>query len=48
MLTLLMLQVQSFKKAALVFGIAPLGFNRVRLTTLHLFNAPFGFVLSWA
>ena len=43
MLTLLMLQVQSFKKAALVFGIAPLGLIGA-VTTLHLFNAPFGFV----
>lgn len=43
MLTLLMLQVQSFKKAALVFGIAPLGLIGA-VTALHLFNAPFGFV----
>ncbi len=43
MLTLLMLQVQSFKKAALVFGIAPLGLIGA-VTFLHLFNAPFGFV----
>lgn len=43
MLTLLMLQVQSFKKAALVFGIAPLGLIGA-VTTLHLFSAPFGFV----
>ncbi len=43
MLTLLMLQVQNFKKAALVFGIAPLGLIGA-VTFLLLFNAPFGFV----
>ena len=43
MLTLLMLQVQSFKKAALVFGIAPLGLIGA-VAALHLFQAPFGFV----
>lgn len=43
MLTLLMLQVQSFKKAALVFGIAPLGLIGA-VGFLLLFNAPFGFV----
>jgi multidrug efflux pump len=43
MLTLLMLQVQNFRKAALVFGIAPLGVIGATLF-LHLFNAPFGFV----
>jgi multidrug efflux pump subunit AcrB len=43
MLTLLMLQVQNFRKALLVFGIAPLGIIGATLF-LHLFNAPFGFV----
>ena len=43
MLTLLMLQVQSFKKAFLVFGIAPLGLIGA-VTFLYLFSAPFGFV----
>lgn len=43
MATLLMLQVQSFKKAALVFGIAPLGLIGA-VAFLHLFHAPFGFV----
>ena len=43
MLTLLMLQVQSFKKAALVFGIAPLGLIGA-VAFLLIFNAPFGFV----
>ena len=43
MLTLLMLQVQSFKKVALVFGIAPLGLIGA-VAFLLLFNAPFGFV----
>ncbi len=43
MLTLLMLQVQNFRKAFLVFGIAPLGVIGATLF-LHLFNAPFGFV----
>jgi multidrug efflux pump len=43
MLTLLMLQVQSLKKAFLVFGIAPLGLIGA-VTFLYLFNAPFGFV----
>ncbi len=38
-----MLQVQSFKKALLVFGIAPLGLIGA-VTFLYLFNAPFGFV----
>lgn len=43
MLALLMLQVQSFKKSALVCGIAPLGLIGA-VAFLHLFNAPFGFV----
>lgn len=43
MWTLLMLQVQNFRKAALVFGIAPLGLIGATLF-LHLFSAPFGFV----
>lgn len=43
MLTLLMLQVQNFRKAFLVFGIAPLGIIGATLF-LHIFNAPFGFV----
>jgi multidrug efflux pump subunit AcrB len=43
MLTLLMLQVQDFKKAGLVVGIAPLGLIGAVLF-LHLFQAPFGFV----
>ncbi len=43
MLTFLMLQVQNFRKAFLVFGIAPLGLIGA-VTFLHLFNAPFGFV----
>ncbi len=43
MLTFLMLQVQDFRKAFLVFGIAPLGLIGA-VAFLHLFNAPFGFV----
>lgn len=43
MWTLLMIQTQSFKKAALVFGIAPLGFIGATAALL-LFHAPFGFV----
>ncbi len=43
MWTLLMIQTQSFKKSALVFGIAPLGFIGATVALL-LFNAPFGFV----
>ncbi len=43
MLTFLMLQVQSLKKAMLVFGIAPLGLIGA-VAFLHLFDAPFGFV----
>ncbi|MGN6543918.1 MAG: efflux RND transporter permease subunit, partial [Aureliella sp.] len=43
MLALLMLQVQSFKKSALVCGIAPLGLIGA-VAFLHLFHAPFGFV----
>jgi multidrug efflux pump subunit AcrB len=43
MLTLLMAQVQNFRKAALVFVISPLGIIGA-VTALHLFGAPFGFV----
>ena len=43
MLTFLMLQVQDFRKAFLVFGIAPLGLIGA-VAFLLLFNAPFGFV----
>jgi len=43
MLTLLMLQVQNFRKLFLVFGIAPLGLIGATIFLL-LFNAPFGFV----
>jgi len=43
MLTLLMSQVHSFKKALLIFGIAPLGLIGA-VAFLLLFNAPFGFV----
>lgn len=43
MLTFLMLQVQDFRKAFLVFVIAPLGLIGA-VAFLHLFNAPFGFV----
>jgi multidrug efflux pump subunit AcrB len=43
MWTLLMIQTQSFKKAGLVFGIAPLGFIGATIALLA-FDAPFGFV----
>ncbi len=43
MLTFLMLQVQDFRKAFLVFGIAPLGLIGA-VAFLLFFNAPFGFV----
>jgi multidrug efflux pump len=43
MLTFLMLQVQDFRKAFLVFGIAPLGLIGA-VAFLLIFNAPFGFV----
>jgi multidrug efflux pump len=43
MWTLLMIQTQSFKKSALVFGIAPLGFIGATAALL-VFHAPFGFV----
>ncbi|AMV33348.1 putative efflux pump membrane transporter TtgB [Pirellula sp. SH-Sr6A] len=43
MLTLLMSQVHSFKKMILIFGIAPLGLIGA-VASLHVFNAPFGFV----
>jgi multidrug efflux pump len=43
MLTLLMSQVHSFKKAFLIFGIAPLGLIGAA-TFLLIFDAPFGFV----
>jgi multidrug efflux pump len=43
MWTLLMIQTQSFKKAGLVFGIAPLGFIGATVA-LVVFHAPFGFV----
>ena len=43
MLTLLMAQLQDFRKAFLVFLIAPLGLIGVA-TFLLIFNAPFGFV----
>jgi multidrug efflux pump len=43
MLTLLMSQVQDFRKMLLIFGIAPLGLIGA-VAALHLFQAPFGFV----
>ena len=43
MLTLLMAQVQNFRKMILIFGIAPLGIIGA-VASLHLFQAPFGFV----
>ena len=43
MLTLLMIQVQGFKKLFLVFVISPLGLIGA-VSALLLFNAPFGFV----
>ncbi len=43
MWTLLMMQTQSFKKSALVFGIAPLGMIGATYAML-IFDAPFGFV----
>jgi multidrug efflux pump subunit AcrB len=43
MLCLLMLQVQSFRKTLLIFGIAPLGLIGA-VASLYLFHAPFGFV----
>jgi multidrug efflux pump subunit AcrB len=43
MLTVLMAQVQSFRKMLLIFGIAPLGIIGA-VASLHLFHAPFGFV----
>jgi multidrug efflux pump subunit AcrB len=43
MLTLLMAQVQNFRKTLLIFGIAPLGLIGA-VASLHLFHAPFGFV----
>lgn len=43
MLTLLMAQVQNFRKMLLIFGIAPLGIIGA-VASLHLFHAPFGFV----
>lgn len=43
MWTLLMAQVQNFRKAVLVFVISPLGMIGA-VTALHVFNAPFGFV----
>ena len=43
MWTLLMAQVQNFRKAALVFVISPLGIIGA-ITALHFFQAPFGFV----
>ncbi|MCY3004441.1 MAG: efflux RND transporter permease subunit [Planctomycetota bacterium] len=43
MLTLLMAQVQNFRKMLLIFGIAPLGVIGA-VASLHIFNAPFGFV----
>jgi len=43
MWTLLLIQTQSFKKAGLVFGIAPLGFIGASVFLL-VFHAPFGFV----
>lgn len=43
MWTLLMAQVQNFRKALLVFVISPLGIIGA-VTALHVFNAPFGFV----
>jgi len=43
MLTVLMAQVQSFRKMLLIFGIAPLGIIGA-VASLHMFQAPFGFV----
>jgi len=43
MLTLLMIQVQNFKKLFLVFAISPLGLIGA-VTGLLVFHAPFGFV----
>jgi multidrug efflux pump subunit AcrB len=43
MLTLLMSQVQDFRKMLLIFGIAPLGLIGA-VAALHIFQAPFGFV----
>jgi multidrug efflux pump len=43
MLTLLMSQVQDFRKMLLIFGIAPLGLIGA-VAALHVFQAPFGFV----
>jgi multidrug efflux pump subunit AcrB len=43
MWTLLMAQVQNFRKAVLVFIISPLGMIGA-VTALHVFDAPFGFV----
>jgi multidrug efflux pump subunit AcrB len=43
MLTLLMSQVQNFRKMLLIFGIAPLGLIGA-VAALHLFHSPFGFV----
>jgi multidrug efflux pump subunit AcrB len=43
MLTLLMAQVQNFRKMFLIFGIAPLGIIGA-VASLHAFHAPFGFV----
>jgi multidrug efflux pump subunit AcrB len=43
MLTLLMAQVQNFRKMLLIFGIAPLGIIGA-VASLHAFHAPFGFV----
>jgi multidrug efflux pump subunit AcrB len=43
MLTLLMAQVQNFRKMFLIFGIAPLGIIGA-VASLHAFQAPFGFV----
>ncbi len=43
MWTLLMAQVQNFRKAILVFVISPLGMIGA-VTALHVFDAPFGFV----
>jgi multidrug efflux pump subunit AcrB len=43
MLTLLMLQLRSFSKLALVFSTAPLGIIGA-VAALLVFNAPFGFV----
>ncbi|MFM8400915.1 MAG: efflux RND transporter permease subunit, partial [Pirellula sp.] len=43
MLTLLMAQVQNFRKMLLIFGIAPLGIIGA-VASLHAFHAAFGFV----